>query len=87
MTDYPLETKFKAQENINLALQSIVACVFSELAKDPKFETAIRIGFDNAALSAEVLAMKLGGSKKGETGSEVLRIIEGFREITFAEKR
>jgi hypothetical protein len=64
----------------------VLAYVFSELAKaDPKLDAAIRAGFDNAALSAEVLAMKGGQTKKGDAGLDVLRFIEEFREITFSD--
>ena len=58
--------------------------VRSEIAKqDPKLEAAVKTGFDNAARSAEVLAMKEGGRAKGEEASEVLQIIDELRDITF----
>jgi hypothetical protein len=61
--------------------------VFSELAKDPKLERAIRAGFDNALLSAEVLALQKDGPKEdSEMGLDALRIIEDFRRITFGER-
>ena len=86
MPKYSLETKLKVQEKMVLALQTIMFSVFSELGKDPKLEAAIKAGFENAAASAEVLAMRMGGTEKGETGSDVLEMIEEFRKLTFGEK-
>ena len=84
MSEYGIEIRLKAQQQMMLALQTIMAYVFSEIAKqDPKLEAAIKAGFDNAALSAEVLAMKKGGSARGEDALDVLQLIEKLREITF----
>jgi len=86
MSEYPVETKLKTQETLMVALQGIVSYVFAELAKvDPKLEAAIKAGFENAALSSEVLAMKEGKNEKGQTGLDVLQVIEEFREITFGK--
>jgi hypothetical protein len=86
MSEYPLEIKFKTQEKMVLVLQTIVSCVFGELAKDPDLGEAIKRGFDNAALSAEVLALKMGKSERDNTALDALQIIEDFRAITFGEK-
>jgi hypothetical protein len=85
MSEYGMEVRLKTQEQMMLALQAIVTYVFSEIAKqDPKLEEAIKTGFDNAALSAEVLAMKEGGrSSKGADASNVLQLVEEMRKITF----
>ncbi len=75
-----------AQRSSLLALQTIVSYVFAELAKvDPKLNAAIKKGFDDAAMSAEVLALKDGKGERGQSALIALDIIEKFRAITFNE--
>jgi hypothetical protein len=77
-----------AQRSSLLALQTIVSYVFAELAKvDPKLSAAIKKGFDEAAMSAEVLALKGGKGERGRSALIALDIIEEFRAITFNEPK
>jgi hypothetical protein len=84
MSEPNIEARLKTQQENLLALETIVAYVFSELAKqDPKLEAAIKTGFDRAALSAEVLAMDKGGSARGKVALNILEMIKGFRKVIF----
>jgi hypothetical protein len=81
-----LDIRLRTQETMMVALQAIVSYVLSEVAKaDPKLAAAIRTGFDHAAISAEVLAMKKSGEGDGRAAASALAVIEEFRQITFDE--
>ena len=80
-----LQAQTAVQTQRTFALQATMTCVFRELAKDPKFEEAIKSGFDAAANAVEGMAMKEGRGVPLETigWPDVLGRIEEFREITF----
>jgi hypothetical protein len=81
-----LQAQTAVQTQRTFALQATMTCVFRELAKDPKFEEAIKSGFDAAANAVEGMAMKEGGrGGVPETigWPDVLGRIEEFRAVTF----